>query len=315
MWYNNHNGYVIISNQEKYNEKMFICALCLLMLTACQTTEILTQESSIAEESTTSSQEDDDLPEVSSKPKEEISVSSSIASESSKSDIIDKPSSSSAIEAMESSSKSESESVKESQISSSSTPVLAESKPIGNPSSMPGRYTDSDMIQWQEELKEKRGINDLSKYSFAINDLELKIEDALDIKLLGGFGQIHEQWVGKEISENRSIVVGIKVFSADLEKTIPIIEELLKEYNSAEGIIDIEYEKCKYSLSELNRFAKKIEEQPFFDISLHSFMIIGSKIYVTELDGYNDLEDFLADKPYKDAVVIQRDTNEQNPPT
>ena len=296
-------------------KKMFICALCLLMLTACQTTEIPTQESSIAEESTTSSQEDDDLPEVSSKPKEEASVSSSIASESSKSDIIDKPSSSSAIEAMESSSKSESESVKESQISSSSTPVLEESKPDSKPSSMPREYTDPDMIKWQEAVMKERGINDLSKYSFAEMELKNKIEDALGIKLLGGFGQIQENWVGKEINEEGCIIVGIEVFSTDLEKTIPLVEALLKEYNSAEGVIDIEYEKCKYSLSELNRFAKKIEEQPFFDISLHSFMIIGSKIYVTELDGYNDLEDFLADKPYKDAVVIWRETDEQNPPT
>ncbi|MEA5136767.1 MAG: hypothetical protein VB035_11595 [Candidatus Fimivivens sp.] len=141
------------------------------------------------------------------------------------------------------------------------------------------------------------------------------IENALDDTSYGGLGQIRSMFTDKKTNETISMTIGLKIFYADLDKVQPIVEACMNRIGNSVGKIDIEYIQCKYAIHDLKKFESEIRAQPFCKGNILHLMIYGGQIHVTiaQQGDSKDLEQFLSDKPYKDAVLIKPQYTGYNP--
>lgn len=288
-------------------DKVLMCLLGFLMLTGCNAQDPVPQEPiSIVEIS--ASKQEQDLYESAPKSESESSETHSEVSETGEAE--DKPSS-------------------QSKISEPSTETPSESdQSVVNPSSeipLESNEMSDDVdisppanplvIQWQNKIKEERGITDFYAFSVSINNLEQQINSALADTLYGGLGQIRDELTIEKSNEFLSETVGIKIFYVDLDKVQPVVEACIKQIGNSAGIIGIEYVQCKYAIHDLKKFESEIQAQPFCEKDILHLMIYGGQLHVTiaQEGDSKDLKNFLSDKPYKDAILIKPQFTGYNP--
>lgn len=174
---------------------------------------------------------------------------------------------------------------------------------------------DPEFRQWLDTLEEERGIRNFYNFNAAITDLNQLIENTLDDTSYGGSGKTYSAFTDKKTNETRSISVGLEIFYVDLDKVQPIVEACIKQIDNSVGKIDIEYIQCKYAIHDLKKFESEIRAQPFYEDNILHLMIYGGQLHVTiaEQGDSKDLEHFLSDKPYKDAILIKPQFTGYNP--
>ena len=280
---------------------ILICILGFLMLTGCDAKDTTPPESSSAVESATKQEQDHFQSAL-------VSEANSEVSETNETEV----KSSSQAEVPESSKEVPSES--DQPVVNPSSEVPLESGEISEEIdiSPPG---DPLVMQWTDKIKKERGISDFYAFSVAIDDLEEQIQNTLDDTLYGGLGQIREELTIEKSNEILSETVGIEIFYVDLNKVQPIVEACIKQIGNSAGIIDIEYIQCKYAIHDLKKFESEIQAQPFCKHNILHLMIYGGQLHVTiaEQGNSKDLERFLSDKPYKDAILIKPQYTGYNP--
>lgn len=174
---------------------------------------------------------------------------------------------------------------------------------------------DSELRQWMDTIEKERGISEFSDFNAAITDLNQLIEKSLDDTSYGGIGQIRSVFTDKKTNETISMTIELKVFYVDLDKIQPIVEACMKQIGNSAGKMDIEYIQCKYAIHDLKKFESEIQAQPFCKGNILNLIIYGGQLHVTiaEEGDSKDLEHFLSDKPYKDAILIKPQFTGYNP--
>ena len=281
---------------------MLICILGFFMLIGCDAKDTTPPESSSVVESAANKEEQDHFETAL------VSEANSEVSETNETEV----KSSSQSEVPESSKIVPSES--DQPVVNPSSEVPLESGEISEEMNIspPG---DPLVMQWTDKIKKERGISDFYAFSVAIDDLEEQIENTLDDTLYGGLGQIRDELTIEKSNEILSQTVGIEIFYVDLNKVQPIVEACIKQIGDSAGIIGIEYIQCKYAIHDLKKFESEIRAQPFCKQNILHLMIYGGQLHVTiaEQGDSKDLEHFLSDKLYKDAILIKPQFTGYNP--
>lgn len=281
---------------------ILVCILGLFMLTGCNAKDTAPHESSSVVESAANKEEQDHFESAL------VSEANSEVSETNET----KAKSSSQSETPESSKVVPSES-DQPVVNPPSSQSSSESNAISQLDSDPP--PDPEFRQWLDTLEEERGIRNFYNFNAAITDLNQLIENTLDDTSYGGSGKTYSSFTDKKTNETRSISVGLEIFYVDLDKVQPIVQACMKQIGNSVGKIDIEYIECKYAIHDLKKFESEIRAQPFCKGNILNLMIYGGQLHVTiaEQGDSKDLEHFLSDKPYKDALLIKPQFTGYNP--